>query len=107
MAEKHKTQTPIGTRCHCYSGGSTYSLKECGAQCQCCDARTESIKNKSMVNRQLKAVPKLFGKRNKPLKPQTKAGTAYILSPAGSGNTPERNVSLYPTQKDILMNPNR
>ena len=60
-----------------------------------------------MVNRQLKAVPKLFGKRNKPLKPQTKAGTAYILSPAGSGNTPERNVSLYPTQKDILMNPNR
>ena len=55
------------------------------------------------ANRQEKLQPKVFGKRNRPLNPQTKAGTSYIISPAGSGNTPDVEVSMFPKSSDILM----
>ena len=54
-------------------------------------------------NRQEKVQPKLFAKRNRPLDPQTKAGTSYIINPAGSGNTPDIEVSMFPKASDILM----
>lgn len=57
-------------------------------------------------NKREMAIPKKFGLNNKPLDPQTKAGTSYILDPAGSGNTPEVEVSMYPNRSDILMQPN-
>ena len=58
-------------------------------------------------NRAEKAVPKKFGKRNQPLQPQTAAGTSYIVNTAGSGNTPEKIISLFPDPTDILMTRNK
>jgi hypothetical protein len=53
------------------------------------------------------AVPKKFGKYNRPIVPETKAGTSYIVNPAGSGNTREVEVSMYPTKDQMLMTPNK
>ena len=107
MAEKHykKNKGNGYPLCQCTNGTGNFFPTDCGGtKCTCCNtSNNNKITKGYMQNRAEKAVPKKFGKRNQPLQPQTSAGTSYIVNTAGSGNTPERIVSLFPDSTDILM----
>ena len=105
MAEIHKKIRKSGeARCICK--GYDHPISLCGSACECCD-QDRMAGGSYKQNRAEKAVPKKFGRRNQPLQPQTSAGTSYVVDTAGSGNTPERIVDLYPSSYDILMTRNK
>tara|TARA_R110000803_G_C11882227_1_gene309884 strand:+ start:432 stop:779 length:348 start_codon:yes stop_codon:yes gene_type:complete len=115
MAENHyKKNVGSYPLCQCGSqgAGGNWFPSDCGGKaCTCCNSTNNNIDRNNMKgykqNRAEKSVPKKFGKRNQPLQPQTSAGTSYIVNTEGSGNTPERVVSLFPDSTDILMTRNK
>ena len=107
MAKIHLKKHQVGEhRCVCYAGGGSHPISSCGSSCQCCD-QDRLAGGSYKQNRAEKAVPKKFGRRNQPLQPQTSAGTSYVVETAGSGNTPEKIVDLYPSNYDFLMTRNK
>tara|TARA_R110002020_G_scaffold128724_1_gene288489 strand:- start:530 stop:916 length:387 start_codon:yes stop_codon:yes gene_type:complete len=127
MANRHRAVTTQGIpTCVCDGGGSRHQ-SWCGSSCECCDniapdqgreleksmgfncnrldpPCSGTLQNGRCVPCDDDArVPTKFGVRNKPLLPQTVSGTSYEIFVAGSGNTPIKNVDMFPSNSDMLM----
>ena len=121
MAERHRAVTTQGIpTCLCDGGGSRHQ-SYCGSNCACCEDNPvgggfncntlDPQCSGTLVNGRCvpcddergNRIPVKFGDRNMPLLPQTSAGTSYEVDVAGSGNTPIKNVDMFPSRRDMLM----
>ena len=112
MADRHRAVTTHGTPVCLCDGGGTRDQSWCGAHSECCDnmAPAEDLRtdfgNGDMLGNG-KRVPVKFGARNVPLLPQVSSGSSYELEVPGSGNTPIKDVNMFPSAQDMIVFENK